>query len=443
MTKRQKFFSALGRFLKNVFTKNIFLKVVALLFAIMLWGYVLSVENPEYTKRVRDVEISIVGEDSLNARGLMLATRDTGTTDVDILCRINKHSELDASRVTCTVDLSSRAITLDPEEDSKIITLDVQANVASEYGTVQSIEVPSVELEVARLSSRNNVQVSVKYIGSLPEGFTIDVPTTLSISMRGQKSTLDRVVRGEVTVNLDDLPKTDLDTLANTYDLVLPVRFYDSSNILLSDVTSSDGETFTVNVRLVIRAYKEVEIIPVVEMLDEGYTWSYVLSRSKVILYGDRAVLNTVNSIRTTTIAATPGMHNTPVAVELILPEGVETASGFSKTIAVTMTVTELTDTKTFEVPISYKNLGESLALSDDAPKTVMITITGLRSLVKAFDPYAVTATVDLYGYTAGEHTLPIRFTMPNTSRDLTVTPETEAATVQLIPLLTEATVTE
>ena len=122
MTKRQKFFSAVGRFLKNVFTKNILLKVIALLFAVMLWGYVLSVENPEYTKRVRDVEISIVGEDSLNARGLMLLTRDTGTTDVDILCHINKHSELDASRVTCTVDLSNRAISLDPDENSKIIT---------------------------------------------------------------------------------------------------------------------------------------------------------------------------------------------------------------------------------------------------------------------------------------------------------------------------------
>ena len=36
MTKRQKFFSALGRFLKNIFTKNILLKIVALLFAVML-----------------------------------------------------------------------------------------------------------------------------------------------------------------------------------------------------------------------------------------------------------------------------------------------------------------------------------------------------------------------------------------------------------------------
>ena len=431
MTKRQKVFSALGRFLKDLFTKNIVLKVVALLFAIMLWGYVLSIENPEYTKRVRDVEISIVGEDSLNSRGLMLVTRDTGTTDVDILCKINKHSELDASRVTCTVDLSNRAISLDPDENSKIITLDVQANVASEYGTVQNIEVPSVELEVARLSSRNNVQVSVKYSGSLPEGFTVDVPTSLSLSMRGQKSMLDRIVRGEATVDLDSFPTADPDTLANTYDLVLPVRFYDSSNILLSNITTSDGEEFTVNVRVVIRAYKEVEIIPVVEMLEEGYTWNYVLSRSKVILYGDRSVLNDISSVRTTAVAATPEMRNTPVAVDLILPDGVETTAGFNKTITVTITVTELTDTKTFEVPITYKNIGGSLALAQDTPTTVRFTISGTRSTVQAFDVYGITAPVDLYGYAEGELTLPIRFNVSG-GAGLTIEPETDTVTVRL-----------
>ena len=38
MTKRQKFFSAVGQFLKNVFTKNIPLKIIALVFALLLWG---------------------------------------------------------------------------------------------------------------------------------------------------------------------------------------------------------------------------------------------------------------------------------------------------------------------------------------------------------------------------------------------------------------------
>ena len=181
MTKRQKFFSALQRTFKNIFTKNTKPPIIALVFALLLWGYVLAIENPEYVKYVRDVDISIVGEDTLNARGLMLVTRDIGTTDVDVLCRISKHSELDSSRVSAYVDLSDRAISLDRAEDSKTISLDVQTKIASDYGTVQGVSVGSVEVTVARLSSRSNIRVTAKTEGDLPEGFDVVLPTNLTI----------------------------------------------------------------------------------------------------------------------------------------------------------------------------------------------------------------------------------------------------------------------
>lgn len=437
MTKKQKVSSAVGRFFKNLFTKNIALKVIALLFSILLWGYVLSIENPEYTKHIRDVDISIVGEDVLNSRGLMLVTRDTGTTDVDILCRINKHSELDASRVTCVVDLSTRAISLDENEDSKTVTLDVQASVASDYGTVQSMTVSTVELEVARLRSRSNVRVTAKTIGSLPEGFTVELPTNLTISMRGQKSLLDKVARGEVTVDLDTFPVGDPATLADTYDRVLPVQFYDGSNILLQDIASSDGETFTVSVRVVVRAYKEVDIVPDIALTDEGYALDTVItSRKKVILYGDWSALSAMDSVTTTTIAATPDMHNTPVAADLIIPEGMETTAGFNKTITVTITVTEENDSKVVKVPISYSNIGEGLAKHADIPTTINVTLSGPRSAVEAFDESRLTANVDVSGYVAGTYTLPVVVaTEGKVVEDLTFTPETDQVTVELITI--------
>ena len=433
MTKRQKFFSALGRFFKELFTKNIFLKVIALLFAILLWGYVLSIENPEYTKRVRDVEIAIVGESTLNSRGLMLVTRDTGTTDVDVLCRINKHSELDASRISCSVDLASRVITLDPDENSTTVTLDVTATLPTEYGTIQSIEVSSVELEVARLSTRNNVQITAKFAGSLPEGFTVEVPSGLSISMTGRKSLMDRIARGEVTVDLDALPVSDPETLANTYDLVLPVRFYDSSNVLLDGIVSSIGEEFTANVRVVVRAYKEVEIEPSIEMLEEGYTWSYVLSRSKVLLYGSRSDLSKIDKILTETITATPNMNNTPMAANLIIPDGVELAAGTGKSVTVTLLVEETNDRQTVEIPLTYLNVRYGTALAEDVPKTVTIEVSGPISKLKLFQTGWVKATVDCNGYEAGTVTLPVQISIDNRASALTVDLKTETVDVTLI----------
>ena len=432
MTKWQKFFSALGRFFINLFTKNILLKVAAFLFAVLLWGYVLSIENPEYVKRVRDVEIGIIGENSLNSRGLMLLTRDTGMTDVDVLCRINKHSELDASRVTCTVDLSNRGITLDEDEDSKEVSVDVKASVPTEYGTVQSLTTNSITLTIAKISTRSDVQISPKYTGSLPEGFTVEVLNSLSLSMTGEKSALDKVVRGEVTIDLNDFPINDPQTLANTYNRVLPVQFYDASNKRLDDIRSSNGETFSVNVRVLIRAYKEVEIEPSIEMLEEGYTWRYVLSRSKMIIYGDRALLDTIDSIKTETIAATPAMTNTPMSAVLIIPDGVETSAGFSKAITVTLSVEELTDTKTYDIPIDYVNIRKESSLSADAPKTVTIKVTGPLSALETFDPEWVKATVDLNGYTMGELDMPVRYDIDSKASWVTVEHPTETVSFEL-----------
>ena len=432
MTKRQKFFSALGRFFKNIFTKNVPLKVVALLFAVLLWGYVLAVENPEYTKRVRDVEISVTGEDALNARGLMLVTREIATTDVDVLCRISKHSELDASRISCVVDLGSRAISLDENENSKTISLDVQANVASDYGKVQALSVSSVDLTVARLSTRSNIQVGVRYTGSLPEGYIVDVPNTLSISLTGQKSELDQIARGEVVVDLNTFPVNDPETLANTYDRVLPVQFYNSANVRLDGITESNGEAVTANVRVVIRAYKEVKIVPTVQMLEEGYEWNCVLSRESVTLYGDRATLDAIDAIHTETITAVPSMKESKTLVDLILPNGVEVPEDFNTTISVTITVSEKTSEREIEIPITYQG-AEGVTRKEGSIETVRVRITGTIVSLQSFKPEWISATVDLSGLGVGTHELPIRFQTSDKANAFTVVPLAETVTVELI----------
>ena len=53
--------SALKTWLKNAFTKNLALKIVSLIFAMLLWGYVLMSENPQRTKTLTNVPISVEG----------------------------------------------------------------------------------------------------------------------------------------------------------------------------------------------------------------------------------------------------------------------------------------------------------------------------------------------------------------------------------------------
>ncbi len=54
---------------KKAFTSNWPLKLVALLFAGILWVYVISSENPVRALEVDNVRISYTGIDTLTARG--------------------------------------------------------------------------------------------------------------------------------------------------------------------------------------------------------------------------------------------------------------------------------------------------------------------------------------------------------------------------------------
>ena len=61
-----------GTFFKNLFLKNIGVKIVALFFATVLWGVVLTLQNPNRMKMIQNVPISFAGEADLQARDLVV-----------------------------------------------------------------------------------------------------------------------------------------------------------------------------------------------------------------------------------------------------------------------------------------------------------------------------------------------------------------------------------
>ena len=55
--------------LKGFFTKNLALKIIAFVFAMLLWGYVLTDQKPMREKEVTNVSTSFDGEAELIAQG--------------------------------------------------------------------------------------------------------------------------------------------------------------------------------------------------------------------------------------------------------------------------------------------------------------------------------------------------------------------------------------
>ena len=408
---KKRILQRVGSFFKDFFTKNIPLKIISLLFAIMLWGYVLTIENPEYPKVVRDVEITMTGESTLTERGLTLVSRELGTTDVTVQCVIGKHSELDASRITCSVDLSDRALTLSDDEMSKIVPLTVSASIRSGYGTITSVENSTVSVEIARVSTRTGIPVSVEYTGALPAGFRVSTPDRLTVTVSGMQSQVDRIAKGVVSIDLSAFPRADLEALAGEYSGVYSIQFLDSSNNPVENVYDDSGDSYTLDVPITIRAYREATIEPEIAVPD-GYEYTYTLSRRYITLYGDRAALDAIDTIVTEPISALPGMTGETVTAQLVLPEGITTGSGDIDSVTVTLTVSERIETRTLSVPIVVKGLDSSLLRGEDFPTEAAVSAKGTVKKLDAFTAANLTVTADLTGYGAGTHTIPLQISV-------------------------------
>lgn len=420
MTNKNRILSAVGSFFKDLFTKNIGLKIISLLFAFLLWAYVLTIENPEYAKVVRDVEITMTGEEALSDKGYMLVSREIGTTDVTVLCQIGKHSELDASRISCSVDLSSRTINLSEDEDSRVFPLTVTTTLQSGYGTVTAVETSTVDVEVARIAARNSLPVGIEYEGTLPAGFQLVVPERLTISVSGMKSLVDQIAKGMVTVDISELPISDPDSLAGEYKNVYPVQFYNASNVGIENVYDDNGESYTIEVPIVIRAYREVDIEPSIEV-GEGYEYTASLSRTKTFIYGSRSLLQEITSLKTETITVLSVTEETEHNVPLILPEGISLANGDSGTVTVVLKVEEIEENREFIVPITWKGFPDKMERGEDFPTETAVSVTGTRNELESFQPAYVTLTVDLTGCGEGTHTLPVVMTVDGRAGDLLI----------------------
>ena len=70
--EKNRFWEALRGRLKTFFTKNLAIKILSLVFAMLLWGYVLMTQNPQREKTISNVKVSIEGEADLTTRKLTI-----------------------------------------------------------------------------------------------------------------------------------------------------------------------------------------------------------------------------------------------------------------------------------------------------------------------------------------------------------------------------------
>lgn len=386
--------------IKRFFTTNILLKIIAVVFAMLLWGYVLTDQKPLRTKIIPDVTLSFDGEAELRGRGLCVRgdrSEILRQVSVAVRAQITNYAYLTNGTINAVVSLRNIS-------EAREYTLPIQATVTSSLGTVQSVTPATVTLEIDVLRTKT-IPVKTILEGELPNGFWADtdaMTTTGSVNILGPRTDVAQVVRAECVVNLNG----QTNTIYRTFDVVL----YDaggsvvSSNIVTDTIPSS-------TVRLLIYPMKVVPVdvigslIGLDNLAKNHELVNVIVTPATVRLVGDAALLDAITSVSIEPITVNGyDVHNTAIAGTIIPPEGVRMVDG--DTVSIALDIRERMDTVTFKgIPVVVSGLAPNL-IAEFSVTDVDISIEGRYSLVSMIKRGDISILADLSGLGPGVYTI-------------------------------------
>ena len=380
--------------LKGFFTKNLALKIVSLLFAMLIWGYVMVEVNPKRVKTITDVPISFSGESSLHDRGLAVrGDRDDILRNVTVRVKVQltDYTGLDASDISASVSL--RPV-------NKADTYKLKIDATSSLGTVENVSPSEITIEVDELATML-VPIDVEYSGELPYGYWKSEPTlaSQSIKVSGPRDDVSTISKAICTIDLEDR--------TTSYNEAILLKYVDKNGdeidtALFLDTLPSVVVKMDV-MRIVELPINAADAVLGADALPANYeVYDVVATPPTVRVVGSENALSGLTDIKIENIDVSGSTSSVQQNVVITAPDGTTLLD--DPNITVYVGIREKQDSAQFKgVPIETKGLGKKLTAELSATECD-VSITGRTSLMKLLRRKDVSVYVDLTGLTAGTY---------------------------------------
>ena len=232
---------------KKFTESKIFNIILSILIALGLWAYVTASVTDVGESTVRNIPVTVVGEEALNAKGLMIDPH----TKLTVSARVSGNRNLLVSMASNPSEYFSATINV--AEITEPGTYDLNCTITPEFTSLTSSGVrvmdqegKTIQVTVTRLMSKT-VEVRGVFKGTVDEennyrANAVEV-TPGTIKVQGPESLVNQVEYAQVTITGDNLTKTytgelgfqlmtaegetvdddDLTTNVNTVSVVMPV----------------------------------------------------------------------------------------------------------------------------------------------------------------------------------------------------------------------------
>ncbi len=293
-----------NNFIKNYINNNFMLKLFSIIFALLLWSYVINEVDPERTDMERNINVRIENVASLRENNLALISPTEVTTNVIVKGKNSAMRNLRREAIIARVDLSGY--------NAGEHTVPIVINTLDPGISVDKFDPKSVVFKIdENIKRRMTVDIETK--GNLKEDFILGkIKKSTEVQVSGAKTFVENI---DKLVAVVDITNRDEST-------VLPVKIiaYDKDKEELNNV-KINPDTIDVEVPVLMTKTVPVKL--------KTYGFSNKISESSVTIEpnavsikGNTAVLNKISEISTKPISLSD-IEEGIADVKLNLPEGV------------------------------------------------------------------------------------------------------------------------
>jgi len=397
--------------MKKKLTDNLFLKILSVVFAFILWLVVVNINDPDITRIVTGIPITIINEEKITGQGLgqiyYIESPSSQYGSVMVKGARSIVDDLKPTDIKATVDFG---------DVSSVGAVTVNYTLPDGVTLVtKRVETMRISIEAMKVDTFG-VEIVTK--GNTADGYLIgdSKVSPNRVRITAPESILDSIKNVTVEVDIDGM-STDI-----TKQAVL--HLYDGNGKEI-DYTKNSNITInmtTLNVSIgMLRAQSKPLALEVTGEVKDGYR--YLGMSCNVAQVAVKGLPSKVSSFSTITIPASSGIldiseltEKTEITIDLTryLPEGVSLFNDSDRYVTVTLDVQPLYRKDFYLVMdnIQIENQPEDMDLTFPATTTVA-TIEGLYEEVDAVTIGGLAPRVDLSGLSDGVHRVKVSLTIP------------------------------
>lgn len=377
--------------------------VLALLIALVMWGYIQLTQFPENTVNFPSVPLTVIKPPT----GYTLAqTTILSSISVDVRGTADAVHNIVPSNIVATLDLShfnSNTNADVPIDFSKTPHID---GISSITATPLNV---TVHIE-QQISKTFNVNYASK--GTVANNSSVGTPklTPDQVTVTGPKSLVDQVDKANVVLDISSLTSsvTNQSNITLTDKNGLPIQDKDG------DLKTSPT---TVEVQLPISSQYVTKLVPVQVQTKNTAADGYVINSVKadpavVTIFGLPDVISNTTFINTTPVDISGASSLVTTTVDLIIPGGVVPSLTKAQ---VSIAFGLLGIEREVIVPVEFQNLPPGYTLLPTST-SISVTLGGSRDALSQLPISDVRALADLTGKAPGNlENVPVRVVVPDT----------------------------